>query len=288
MATVIIPAHNEASVIRRCLDSIIQQPEVDTLIVACNGCSDNTAAIVRQHYPDVICLELSTPSKVQALNAAEHYKSTWPIFYIDADTALSADAIATITQALAEGKTLLAAPEPVIDTSQSSWWVKQYYKTWLSLPYIREGVVATCSYVLTEQGRQRFSHFPAVINDDGFVRCQFKPQERRNISGASIFIQAPRNLRSLIKIKSRARLGNQQLAALNLCAYAEAKPYSRILLDKLFNKNFLSTLVYLFIAAVIRLRAAKQFKNLQAYTWEKDQSSRQTQAADVVTKPKQP
>lgn len=45
MATIIVPAHNEATVIRRCLDSLVNQPSVDKIIVACNGCSDNTADI---------------------------------------------------------------------------------------------------------------------------------------------------------------------------------------------------------------------------------------------------
>lgn len=274
MATVIVPAHNEASVIRRCLDSLTGQTGLDTLIVACNGCTDNTAGIVRNEYPQAICLDIAKPSKVNALNEAEKHVTTWPVFYIDADTCLSADAIQTITQALATGSTLLAAPEPVIDTSQSSWLVRQYYRIWLQLPYIRDGVVATCSYVITQAGRKRFVEFPAVINDDGFVRCQFERQERRNIAGAQIFITAPRDITSLVKIKTRARLGNMQLAAANLCTKTDKKPYSSILLNKLINREFVPAFTYLLIASFIRWRAARQYRNLQTYTWEKDQSSR--------------
>ena len=275
MATVIVPAHNEASVIRRCLDSLIQQPQLTTLIVACNGCTDDTATIVRKEYPQAICLDIATPSKVNALNEAEKHATCFPIFYMDADTQLSAGAIQTITQALAaDPKTLLAAPEPVIDTSQSSWWVKQYYRTWLQLPYIRDGVVATCSYVITQQGRERFATFPTVINDDGFVRCQFHRHERRNIPDAQIFITAPRDLASLIKIKTRARLGNMQLAATRLCTCTESKPYSSILRNKLFSKAVFSTLIYTVIALIIRLRATYQYQHLQTYVWEKDQTSR--------------
>lgn len=275
MATVIVPAHNEATVIRRCLDSLVGQAGLDTLIVACNGCSDNTAAIVRQEYPQAICLEIAKPSKVNALNEAEKHISSWPVFYIDADTTLSADAIHTITQVLQkDNTTLLAAPEPVIDTSHSSWTVRQYYRLWLQLPYIREGVVATCSYVITQAGRARFQQFPTIINDDGYVRCQFGREERRNIPGAQIFITAPRNLVSLIKIKTRARLGNMQLAAAKLCGKVDKKPYSSILRDKLLSREWIPALVYLLIATFIRLRAAWQFRNLQTYTWEKDQSSR--------------
>ncbi len=276
MASVIVPAHNEANVIRTCLDSLVNQPGLDTLIVACNGCTDDTAAIVQHEYPQAICLDIALPSKVNALNEAEKYITSWPVFYIDADTRLSPNAIEVITQALAEGKTLLAAPEPVIDTRHSSWWVKQYYRTWLQLPYIREGVVATCSYVITEQGHERFERFPEVINDDGFVRCLFSREERRNIPGAQIFITAPKDLASLIKIKTRARLGNMQLAALKQCKRFDQKPYGRIMQERLLSKEFIPVLVYLFIATAIRMRAAKQFQNLQSYIWEKDQTSRQT------------
>ena len=123
MATVIVPAHNEGSVIRRCLDSLVHQKGVERIIVACNGCSDDTVEIVRTHYPDVTCLDISTPSKVNALNEAEKHVTSWPVFYIDADVALSEGAIAVIEAGMKEQNLLLAAPEPVIDTSASSWLV---------------------------------------------------------------------------------------------------------------------------------------------------------------------
>ena len=275
MATVIVPAHNEASVIRRCLNSLIHQPGLDTLIVACNGCTDNTAEIVRNEYPQAICLDIAKPSKVNALNEAEKHINTWPVFYIDTDTVLSAGAIQTISQAMqAPNAPLLSAPEPVIDTQHSSWWVKQYYKIWLQLPYIRSGVVATCSYVISQKGHERFVSFPHVINDDGFVRCQFKPEERANIPNSKIYITAPATLFSLIKIKTRARLGNMELAQKGLCTQVEHKAYSQILQQQLYSKNALAALVYICIAFVIRLRARHQFKSLKTYVWEKDLTSR--------------
>lgn len=275
MATVIVPAHNEANVIRRCLDSLKQQAGIDTLIVACNGCTDNTADIVRNEYPEAICLDIAKPSKVNALNEAEQYISSWPVFYIDADVQLSAQAITQIRDGMQQQNILLAAPEPHIDTRHSSWLVKQYYRMWLQLPYIRDGVVATCSYVISEQGHQRFERFPDIINDDGFVRCQFDRHERKNIVGTQVFITAPRNLASLIKIKTRARLGNMQLAAAQLCTRAETKPYASILRGKLLSRDAVSAFIYLCIASFIRLRAAWQFRHLESYTWEKDQTSRQ-------------
>lgn len=274
MASVIVPAHNESSVIAACLDSLLKQRGIDKIIVACNGCTDNTVEIV-QNYPDVLCLDIATPSKVNALNEAEKHVASWPVFYIDADTRLSEHAAEKICQAMEGGGLLLAAPEPVIDTSASSWWVKQYYKVWLSLPYIQDGVVATCSFVISEQGRKRFGQFPAIINDDGFVRCQFSSAERGNVTGTQVFITAPKDLYSLIKIKTRARLGNMQLKIKQLCGKPENKPYSSILRKKLLSPAFISVVVYIGIATLIRLRAHRQLRNIDTYHWETDKSSRQ-------------
>ncbi len=276
MASVIVPAHNEARVIRRCLDSIMQQTApVETVIVACNGCTDNTVELVQRYYPQVICLDIRKPSKTHALNEAEKHVSSFPVFYLDADTVISPATVQTITHYMdTHPDRLLAAPMPQINTTGSSWFVKQYYRIWLELPYIREGVIGTCSFIMSEAGRQRFDRFPAVINDDGFVRCCFDRHERGNIEGTAITIQAPKTLYSLIKIKTRARLGNMQLDALQLCARPKQADYSGSLKARLFSKACLPTLIYIFIALIIRLRARYQFNHLDNYTWETDHTSR--------------
>lgn len=274
MASIIVPAHNEAAVIQRCLDSLVTQTGVDQLIVACNGCSDNTAALVKA-YPNVICLNIEKPSKTNALNEAEKHISSYPIFYLDADTQLATGAIEKITTALDANPDLkLVAPMPNIDVSKSSWLVKQYYKIWLSLPYIQSGVIATCSFIVTEQGRKRFDHFPDIINDDRFIHCQFKANEISNIAGTEIYIQAPRRLYSLIKIKTRARLGNMQLQQRGLCPEPKNKPYVNSLKSRLLSKDCIAAWVYYSIASVIRIRAWIQFKRIANYRWEKDLSSR--------------
>jgi len=278
MATVIVPAHNEAGVIENCLNSIIQQKDVDQLIVACNGCTDDTVAIVQQKFPSAICLDIQKPSKVNALNEAEDVAKKmgihYPIFYIDADTQLGENCIHRIIQTLENSRVLLAAPTPVIDTSKSSWLVKKYYQIWINLPYIREGVIATCSYIITKQGRQRFDKFPDIINDDGYVRCHFNNNEISNIAGTEIYIQAPRKLYSLIKIKTRARLGNMQLKSLGLCPEPKSKNYAGSMVSRVFSTNFIPAIIYYCIALIIRVRSRQQLKNIESYQWEKDLSSR--------------
>ena len=274
MASIIVPAHNEAAVIQRCLDSLVTQAGVDTLIVACNGCTDNTFELVKA-YSDVICLNIDKPSKTNALNEAEKHISSYPIFYLDADTQLQAGAIEKITQTLKQNPQLkLVAPTPKIDISKSSWLVRQYYKIWLSLPYIKSGVIATCSFIVTEQGRKRFDHFPDIINDDRFIHCQFAANEVSNIAGTEIYIQAPRSLYSLIKIKTRARLGNMQLQQLGLCPEPKQKPYAKSMKALLLSKHCVAAIVYYSIASLIRVRSWIQLKRIANYTWEKDLSSR--------------
>ena len=280
MATIIVPAHNEASVIEDCLNSIINQDGIDHIIVPCNGCTDNTIEIVESKFPSVVCLNIEKPSKTNALNVAEEKAKelgvTYPIFYIDADTQLSDNCIPHITKALENenSETQLAAPTPVIDTRKSSWLVQTYYRVWTQLPYIKEGVIATCSFIVTEEGRKRFDVFANVIGDDGFIRCHFKNKEIANIKGAEIYITAPRDIFSLIKIKTRARLGNMELIARKKCPIQEAKNYGNVMRSRLFSKDFLPTSVYILIALFIRVRANQQFKDLESYEWEKDTSSR--------------
>ncbi|HIO96692.1 MAG TPA: glycosyltransferase [Leucothrix sp.] len=278
MATIIVPAHNEASVIESCLNSIVNQTGVDHIIVPCNGCTDNTVEIVKNKFPTAVCLDIKKPSKTNALNVAEEKARelgvTYPIFYIDADTQLSENCIPQITQAMAKDGVLLSAPTPIINTDKSSWLVKTYYKVWTRLPYIKEGVIATCSFIVSESGRQRFDKFADVIGDDGFIRCHFKNKEISNIAGAEIYITAPRDIFSLIKIKTRARLGNMELLAKKKCPVIEKKNYGSVMKQRLLSKEFLPTSIYILIASVIRLRAKSQFKRIKSYQWEKDTSSR--------------
>src|SRR5688500_5584423 len=119
--TVIIPAHNEAAVIERCLRALTDgaaDGELDVIVVA-NGCSDDTAATARKFGASggggVRVLETDVPSKSNALNLGDHAADAadgWPRVYADADVVLSLASLRRIAAALAEGPGggLAAAP----------------------------------------------------------------------------------------------------------------------------------------------------------------------------------
>ncbi len=274
MATAIVPAHNEATVIRRCIASLLLQEGLDRIIVACNGCDDDTVEIVRSEFPEVLCLDIAKPSKVNALNEAEKHIVSWPVFYIDADVALSEGSVQGVIEGMEKDGLLLAAPEPEIDVSQSSWLVRKFYDAWLRLPYVKEGVVATCTFVISEQGRKRFGEFPDVIADDGYVRAHFYAEELGNTPNATVYVAAPKTSASLIKIKTRARLGNVELKAKGLGYDKPSPDYSSALSSLLFSRYWLSALIYAGFVFIFRWRATRQFRNLDSYQWEVDHSSR--------------
>ncbi|MEC7669161.1 MAG: glycosyltransferase, partial [Pseudomonadota bacterium] len=78
--SVIIPAHNEAAVIGRCLASVLASDPVRFLqvVVVANGCSDDTARLA-QSYNDqfaengweLTVLDLPVGGKPNALNAGD-------------------------------------------------------------------------------------------------------------------------------------------------------------------------------------------------------------------------
>ncbi len=67
-ASVVIPAYNEGRVIDRCLQRLAAESDVK-VIVAANGCTDDTVERAGHHGVEVV--EVRLPSKVAALNAGD-------------------------------------------------------------------------------------------------------------------------------------------------------------------------------------------------------------------------
>lgn len=277
MACVVIPAHNEATVIDRTLLSLLTQVgEEDQVVVICNGCSDQTAEVARSVSPRVKVLETDVASKTFALNLGDESALSFPRIYMDADISLSDGAFPAMVRALGSDGLLAASPTPVMDFTGSSWAVKAYYDVWLSMPYCQSGMLGAGVYGLSAVGRSRFDCFPNLIADDGFVRALFKESERGRIKDAQSIVKAPASLFWLIKIKTRSRLGTMELAKkypelLN----NEVKDYSGALANVLARPSqWFKFLLYVYVNLVSRFHAKKRFAHLEKYVWEKDISSR--------------
>jgi glycosyltransferase involved in cell wall biosynthesis len=278
MYTVVIPAHNEARVIQKTLLTLLQGATSHELeiIVVCNGCTDNTANIVRSFGPPVLLLESPVASKAAALNIGDREARGFPRFYLDADVELRIEAIRKTSAALQEGKLLAASPAMQMDLAGSSWAVRAFYRIWSELPYCRDGMIGTGVYALSKMARRRFDCFPDIIADDGYVRALFREDERGVVPGCVVRVKSPATLKGLIKIFTRARLGRYELQRdFPHLLENEQKKYGDAILQLLKKPLlFAEIAVYFCVNLICRIRARRQFQQGRI-PWERDESSRQ-------------
>src|SRR5687768_15276781 len=129
MTSVVIAAHNEAAVIGRCLDALIDQDvgkePLDITVVA-NGCTDTTAEVARQRGVHV--LEIDQANKAIALNVGDATARGFPRIYLDADIELPPGAIAAFGHAFAAPTARLAAvPHRRVDVTERPLAVRAYF-----------------------------------------------------------------------------------------------------------------------------------------------------------------
>ena len=83
IATILLPAKNEAHTICRCIDTYRKHPKVGEIIVIANGCVDNTAILARNCKASVIETSISGKGNALMLGAQ---KAKFPILIsIDSD-----------------------------------------------------------------------------------------------------------------------------------------------------------------------------------------------------------
>ena len=275
MTSIIIPAHNEATTIGNNLTYLLEVSKnlAVQIIVVCNGCHDKTAEIVRS-FEEVLCIETDVASKTFALNLGDQQATSYPRIYLDADVLLPQTSIEAMVKKLEEGY-LAVAPEVSMDYQGCSWAVRAYYEIWLDLPYVKAGMIGAGVYALSEQGRMRFERFPDLIADDGYIRCLFKEDERTIINDVYSIVKAPKDLWSLIKIKTRSRLGRFQLKQMYPHLISnEVKNYSKALEKYILDFfQWPKLIIYLLVNLVSRFRANHQFKS-HSLIWERDESNR--------------
>lgn len=277
MISVIIPAHNESSVIARTLKAITDgaQPRELEVIVVCNGCTDDTAEVARGFRPRVRVIETSIARKTHALNLGDDAAQGFPRIYANANVILSIDAIRSLARRLEPGDKLAVAPTPEFDLVDCSWPVRACYEIRSLLPSAREGIGGSGVYALSEAGRARFGDFPDVTADDGFVRIQFPSGERETLSSVHSAVFPPRTIRDLIATKTRAHYGSYELANLFPKLWQNRGESNNNSLIRLFGNPLLwpQLAVYSAVTVIAKRRARKR---MQAGTakWERDNTSR--------------
>ena len=264
MLTIIIPAYNEASVITECLDSLLAQTYSGTLevIVAANGCSDETAAIARVYEEQfeskgysLLVIEITRGNKNDAINHADSMASFGSRLYLDADVVCDVDLIGQLVDELSITRPVYVSGTLKIQEGPS-YSSRCYGSIWKATPYIRDTIPGCGCYAVNAMGRGLWSQFPKIHSDDKFVRLLFSRQQRRQVK-ANYYWPLPQGFFTLINIRTRWTRGNRQLAMLH--PELSINDNKRAELDSRFIKHILShpvaTVIFATIYSISTFRA---------------------------------
>jgi len=205
MLSVVIPAHNEADWIGRCLDALLAQtlPPADwEVIVVANGCTDRTAERVRSYAPRFAaraqrldCLEVVEGSKPGALDAGDAAARGALRVYLDADVVLSSEVLSQLQAVLLPSAPVYASGRLVVAPARSPI-TRAYARVWSKLPFMAKGVPGAGLFAVNDQGRARWGTWPrpaegaSFVSDDTFVRLHFRPEERVAVAGTYLWPMA--------------------------------------------------------------------------------------------------
>ena len=277
MISIIIPAHNEASVIARTLQAVTAgaAPGELEVIVVCNGCTDNTAEAARRFGPPVRVIETSVASKTHALNLGDESAQGFPRIYADADVVIGVDAIRALARRLGQGDVHAAAPTPTFNLARSSWAVRACYEIRSLLPSAQEGIGGSGVYALSQTGRARFREFPAVTADDGYVRILFQAHERQTLVSVHSTVFPPHTVKDLIATKTRAHYGSFELALLFPGLWKNRGESNHHSLLHLFKdpRRWAKLAIYCLVTVIAKRRAQNRMR-LGNKGWERDNTSR--------------
>jgi glycosyltransferase involved in cell wall biosynthesis len=282
VTSIVIPAHNEAQVIGRLLDSLLADSVEDEtdIVVVCNGCTDDTARIAAARGPRVRVVEIPMPSKHAALRAGDDHARDFPRLYVDADVVIGSADVRALTEPLDDPASgiLATAPERRIPLAGSAWRVRAYYRVWQRLPAVREGLFGRGVIAVSKAGHARIAALPPLMADDLAASLAFAPEERLVVDAARVVVQPPRTWPDLIKRRVRAAVSTAQVEQHHRSPQeASARTSKADLIALVRAEPGLITGVVVFVAAAVVARrgAAKAIRAQDFGTWLRDESSRQ-------------
>ncbi len=284
--TIIIPAHNEEAVIARCLNTLLADaPENASraqIIIAANGCSDQTVALAKESAPEALLLDIAEGSKTKAMNAAGAKALHHPRIYLDADVQVSYASLAALAKVLREPGVMAASPAIRMDLSRSNWLVRAYYRVWLTQPYVQRAMVGSGCFGISHEGYEAIGDFPPITGDDIWVHSRFTEAERRNVSededGNPVFftVSPPRRAIDQIRVETRRRLGNEEVLSLHPSPHHRGSNQAGDLKTALNNgASHLDIVIYLSIKAIARLRGRWTKWRGRKIAWERDLAARE-------------
>jgi glycosyltransferase involved in cell wall biosynthesis len=277
LGSVVIPAHDEASVIGRCLDALFEGlgPGRLDVVVVCNGCADDTAARARSSGHPVRVLELPAAAKPAALREGDAAALAFPRIYLDADVVLPGAAARVLLERL-RADAVAGRPPIRYDSIGASAPVRSYYRARSRVPAVLGSLWGAGVYGLSAEGRSRFGEFPDVVGDDLWVDRLFDRGEVEIVDCAPVVVTVPRRTRDLMLLLRRTYRGKAERAPDPEESGQATMPSTLRDLGRLAAGpgGALDAVTYGAFAAGARLLLAVAGGAAAAGGWERDESSR--------------
>jgi glycosyltransferase involved in cell wall biosynthesis len=278
VATVIVPAHNEARVIGRLLGQLVADArpgELDVIVVA-NGCTDDTARLAAACGPMIRVLSIPVPSKREALVAGDRAATDFPRIYVDADVELGTSDIRALDEALRGQGVLAAGPRRVLVLDGRPWLVRWYYDVWTRLPEVRGSLFGRGVIGMSAAGHARVAGLPALLADDLAWSLMFAPHERVIVEGARAVVHSPRTFGDLLRRRVRAATGVNQVERADgaPASTARTRPSDLVSMVRQEPKMAPRVIVFMAVAVLARWRGRRATRQRDYSTWLRDESSR--------------
>jgi biofilm PGA synthesis N-glycosyltransferase PgaC len=168
--SVLIPAHNDAEVLRECLDAVRAQTlPVDEIVVVADSCTDDTAAVAESYGAVVVETEQGGKAASQQVGLA--YVTGDVLVCLDADTVIDPDVVEKFVEELEAGADATCAnmlPMP----QQKGFWVAnrrfayalgRYWWRWTQAQVGRLMVLSGCAYALRTETVRAIGGFPGEL-----------------------------------------------------------------------------------------------------------------------------
>ncbi|WP_207400931.1 glycosyltransferase [Actinomadura roseirufa] len=275
--SIVIPAHNEARVLGRLLDGLLEGAapgELDIVVVP-NGCTDGTARVAAAYGAAVRVVESREASKAAALRLGDAAARGFPRLYVDADVELRTGDVRALAAALDRPGVRAAAPARRLDMTGRAWPVRSYYRVWTRLPEVRRGLFGRGVVGVTRAGHDRLAALPGVIADDLASSLAFAAGERTVVGTAHVTVHPPRTLGDLLRRRERAAAGVEQLERAGLDqpgGSARTRPADLAALVR--REPLLAPHVGVFLAVAVIARARRSRRRGDYSQWQRDESSR--------------
>jgi biofilm PGA synthesis N-glycosyltransferase PgaC len=168
--TALIPAHNDAEVLRECLDAVLDQTrQVDEIVVVADTCTDHTVEVARSY--GAVVVETEQGGKAASQDVGLAYVTGDILVCIDADTMIDVDVVERFVAELENGADAVCAnmlPMP----QQRGFWVAnrrfayalgRFWWRWCQAQVGRLMVLSGCAYALKTETVRSIGGFPGKL-----------------------------------------------------------------------------------------------------------------------------